>query len=115
MSASGPVEVHLTFRPEHYQVWPTFAYSERTNPENQFILSFEGFGRSENARIEILQTGIEPPNVIRVRTPEKECKFVVLNPMRTFPQWFYILTMIIVLVGLYATALFIVRAFSSLL
>jgi hypothetical protein len=82
------IEVHLAGRPEHFQVWPTFAYTTEENPERHFVLKIASLGRREHFTIEMLSSGNNVlPVVTRVRTPHGESKSVAMAPMQVFPRW----------------------------
>ena len=82
------IEVHLAGKPEHFQVWPTFAYTCEQNPERHFVLKIASLGRREYFTIEMLSSGNNVlPMVTRVRTPHGESKSVPMAPMQVFPRW----------------------------
>lgn len=82
------IEVHLTGKPEHFQIWPTFNYTCDTNPESHYVVKVGSLGRREYFTIEMLSSNDNVlPIVTRVRTRQAEAKSVPMAPMQVFPKW----------------------------
>jgi hypothetical protein len=80
------VEVHFSYKPEHFQIWPTFNYETATNPENRFTVIVDNLARREYFTLELLSA--RPlPQVLRVRSSTGEGKQVQIAPSEIFPRW----------------------------
>lgn len=101
LAPADDVEVHFVFRPEHYQIWPTYDYTEHLTPDQHCIIKLKSMGRSERASIELLQSVIPPPSVIRVRTRAGECREVPLAPMRVFGWRVSAFFLLLVVLGIF--------------
>jgi hypothetical protein len=95
------VEVHLNFKPEHFQIWPTFTYETALNPENRFTVSVKSLGKREFFSIELLAGG-PLPDVLRVRSAIGEAKQVPMAPFQILPSWLRHFLQVLILLGVFA-------------
>ena len=95
------VEVFLNFVPEHLQVWPTFQYSSRVNPEGHYSLVFPSLGPREAVSVEIIQSNREPPAALRVRTAQGDQKQVAMAPQLVVARWVVITIWMLMILGVY--------------
>jgi hypothetical protein len=102
------VEVHLVFKPEHFQVWPAFKYEAGFNPEGHFVINIPNLGPREWVSVEMLQTQNPLPLPMRVRTEQGEWKQVAIGPSRIMPRWFHFVVWAFMLLGLFQLLQFVI-------
>jgi hypothetical protein len=95
------VEIHFGRKPEHYQIWPPCNYSEEIFPDNHFMLSIEHLGKKEYINIELLQSAVELPLVLKLRTIDGDCKAVFMMPQQIFPTYVNLILISILFIGVY--------------
>jgi hypothetical protein len=93
------IEIHLNYRPTHFEVWPTFDFSVSAGANGRFFIKLANLGDRERATIELMQIGAEVPRVIRVRTPIGEANQVPLDYNEVLPKWAQFVLFGIVLLG----------------
>jgi hypothetical protein len=95
------IEVHFNYKPEHFQVWPTFNYETATNPENRFTVTINNLSKREYFSIELV-SGHMLPDVLRVRSPAGDAKNVPMAPVQIFAQWIRRVALLLALLGVFA-------------
>jgi hypothetical protein len=95
------IEIHFSYKPEHYQIWPFVNYSSLELPDNHFMIKIDHLGKNEYVNIELLQSSIAPPLVHRLSTLNGDCKFVHMVPQQTFSRIFHFTVWILLLAGVY--------------
>ena len=105
------VEIHLAYKPEHFQIWPAFKYEAAFNLEGHFMISIPTLGPREWASAEMLQTRGQLPIPLRVRSEQGEWKQVTIGPSRIMPRWFQALVWAFILLGVFQFLQIIVSLF----
>lgn len=109
-AAAEDVEIHLAHEPTHFQLWPTFDFQTITPPSEGFIIRIPNVGPGEHFALEMLQMGMAPPLVSRVRSKSGEAISRVLVTNRRYSRPQLIATALLMFLGLF-TAIRLIVAF----
>lgn len=104
------VELHLAYRPEHFQLWPTMDYSTTTNPEGLFLIKIPSLAPKERVSVEVIESRGDLPFITRVRSTAGDAQVVVIAAMKVEPQWKLAIVGMLVLAGAFLLIWLIVSA-----
>lgn len=100
-AAASDVEVHLNFKPEHFQLWPSHSFAVETTPDNHFLIRLKNLGRNREWFTIEMVSGSALPAILRVRTADGEAPQVPMAPTQQFPRWFRNIFLALIVLGVF--------------
>lgn len=106
--AEGIEIIHMA-RPDFFEIHPSIAYTESTNPNGEHIIRVETLGPKEWFLVQLLSHKTVP-QLQNVRWKDGQCKWIQIAPQRVWPRSLLVTLRIIVLVGIGTMAYWLIRA-----
>lgn len=103
------LEIYFNFKPEHFEIWPTLDFKPSTTPQNHFVIRLDSLGKKEHFSIELIQSQINPPTLLKVRTTDREWKETSLTFQKVYPKWFNTIALTLLLLGVYQLSVWLVK------
>lgn len=82
------IEVVHHRRPQNLKIFPPVDWSDTEGQENHHFLRIPRLPGKSAVTIEILTTGLEPPNLMSINSDQGAAKFSARQFNRVFPGWF---------------------------
>jgi hypothetical protein len=102
-AAAGSVEAVFTFRPQNSAVWSPREYQTGSNVENHFVMKFPNLAPGEFFTINLLNTDMEPPDLLSLRCLEAVGYEIQIRPVRVLSRWILVLLQLLVFIGIGAS------------
>jgi hypothetical protein len=104
------VEIIFNYRPQHYELYPQRAFTEKVNPDGRLIIQVDSLGERECFTIAMIDGGVELPEVVNIRSDLGVAKKVMMGPMQIFPTWANGLALVLMIVGVLSLFFWTIRA-----
>lgn len=107
--AADWVEIAHRRKPDFFQLQPPLNYSESTGPSGEHVLRVQSLASKELVTIQVLSY-INPPDLAYIRSPVGHAPAIPVMPVRRYPQWFYRLVNLTILIGVGSILYWLIRA-----
>jgi len=93
------IEIIHKERPDFFEIQPSLAFTESTNPNGEHIIHIETLGPKEWVIIQLLSYKTIP-KLQNVRWTDGQCKWIEIAPQRVFPKSLIFALKCLMLIGI---------------
>lgn len=102
------IEIIHQERPDFFEIQPSMAFTEITNPNGEHVIRIESLGSKEWFVVQMLSYKTVP-QLLNVRWKDGQCKWIQIAPQRVWPKPLLIAAQIVLFIGVGTIAYWLIR------
>jgi len=108
------VDVTLNFPPLSCEVWPQRYYTKLVNPENKLIIRFDYLNPMSSVTLNVINVGLEGPQILSVTSEESNGEFVHFIPVRRFSSPVALSIVLLLFLGIVTASYLLIRIIGAI-